>query len=557
MDRLKIIKDCLSKYDNIVIIEGFTINDVSIITGKIGVIYDRDQNPLEFEVVIYPYYPYKIGGTDSIRFINNTLIDYNHIMEGGFICTHSSHNKDIRKKFNSDLRSLLVWIDRYYVNKENDAHYEHLIIPKCPIENIGYHSFFFTDIDHKFAKDEYGYIEYTDLFQGRYEKSTSLNYVVRHFFRENSEFIESNKWSLSFETLIDNRKIKTGYFFFLGEAPSNGKFIIKKWSELNTKFSRNFLKFLYQENKLSGGNIQKNELVPLFIGYNIPDDKIHWQAAILKAGQFPLISVKQDKVWHGIFSDEKINWAITDNCSYDNFFGKGKLTNELIKGKILILGVGAIGSIVAKTLVRGGARTIELNDYDVKNPDNVCRSEYSFITGNSNKTDDLSRELTFISPFVDVYISDSELWNGTLKLYALKTKDSKKELEEILSAYDLIFDCSTDNDLMYIFNEMGLSNVINISITNKARALVCGVETNSYNWVINQFSGILENDTTDLYNPTGCWSPTFKASYNDINTLVQHAIHQINLKLSIGKPLRNFILEVSDTDNFNINLKEF
>lgn len=557
MNRLDVIKKCLSKFETIVITEEFTTNEVSIINGKIGVVNVIDSEPLEFEVVIYPFYPYKIRESESIQFINKDLINYNHIMEGGFICIHSPHNKDIKKKFEADLKSLLIWVDKYYVNKEKDNHYEHIIVPKNSIDNRGFYSFFFTDIEFKFRKDEYGYVQYTDLFSGKYEKSVSLNYTVRHFFSKDEVFIESCNWSQSFNVLLDSRDIKTGYYYFLDEVPANGKFIIEKWSEFNTKVSRDFFKFLYQKNKSLDNTIQVNELVPLFFGYRIPNNKIHWQVAILKAGQFPIVSVKHHKIWHGIFSEEKINWTITDNCSYDNFFGRGRLTDKLITGKILILGIGAIGSIVAKTLVRGGARNIELNDFDVKTPENVCRSEYSFISGNSNKSDDLSRELTFISPFVDVYVSDTELWNGTLKSYALKTKDSKKELKEFLEDYSLIFDCSTDNDLMSIFNDMELSNIINISITNKAKALVCAVEPNSYKWVINQFSDILDNDRVDLYNPTGCWNPTFRASYNDINTLVQYAIHQINLKLSIEKPLRNFVLEVNEKDNFNIILKEF
>ena len=59
-----------------------------------------------------------------------------------------------------------------------------------------------------------------------------------------------------------------------------------------------------------------------------------------------------------------------------------------------------------------------------------------------------------------------------------------------------------------------------------------------------------------MYNPTGCWSPTFKASYNDINVLVQFAIKYINIRKKNGQELRNFILDTKE-DDFGIILKEF
>jgi hypothetical protein len=102
------------------------------------------------------------------------------------------------------------------------------------------------------------------------------------------------------------------------------------------------------------------------------------------------------------------------------------------------------------------------------------------------------------------------------------------------------------------------STLLNLSISNHAKHLVCATEHNRYDFTTSQFGGnILKFDVDDLHNPTGCWSPTFKASYNDISVLVQTAIKQINLKLEQEKTLRNFVIETDDIDVFNINIKEF
>lgn len=137
-----------------------------------------------------------------------------------------------------------------------------------------------------------------------------------------------------------------------------------------------------------------------------------------------------------------------------------------------------------------------------------------------------------------------------------KTVEEEKVLEKLLD-YDYIIDCSTDNGLMHILDKLELPNIIIISITNKSKALVCACTPKSYRWVMNQYQSILDNDTSDMYNPTGCWSPTFKASYNDIQTLVQYAVKQLNYKMEKGFPLNNFTLEIDESNNIEIKLKEY
>jgi hypothetical protein len=132
-------------------------------------------------------------------------------------------------------------------------------------------------------------------------------------------------------------------------------------------------------------------------------------------------------------------------------------------------------------------------------------------------------------------------------------------MEKILNSYDIVVDCSADNDLLYILSQLNMTtSLINVSISNHAKQLVCATEQNRYEFISTQFNGkVLEFDLEDLYNPTGCWSPTFKASYNDINTLVQFALKYINLKFEQERQLRNFVLETEEAGGFNIKLKEF
>jgi len=111
---------------------------------------------------------------------------------------------------------------------------------------------------------------------------------------------------------------------------------------------------------------------------------------------------------------------------------------------------------------------------------------------------------------------------------------------------------------MYVLSLLDLNvDLINMSITNHAKELVCAFHPNIYQFVNNQFVNVLENDVEDLYNPTGCWSPTFKASYNDINVLVQLALKHINILFENDKPKNNFVIKSDEKHPSNLNVIEF
>lgn len=550
--RVNKIQQIISELNGISIETPFSSDLEFNVVGRIKVSIDATEECLFFDVKIYPEYPFKRENIESIVFTNANYLEYGHVMLDGSICRHTSHNINLKKKIEIDINSLKIWIWKYYLNKEKDDHYEHLILHPEEFKDIHF-SFLFTEVDYVFNKHQFGFFEYSKINNGLYYEKTIFNHIIQEFRDPFSKKIAESKWS-SVTKQLPNKNL--GIYVYFDEPPSRkGKFIITNWQDLENLVNQNVFTFLY--------DVQKRNLkldgnpIPFLIGYKISESEIHWQVAILEIGKFPIESYKEDKLWKGRFIDESIIWGITRNCSYDYFFGRGKLNDKITKSNILIIGIGAIGSIVATTLARCGCTSIDVIDYDIKEPENVCRSEYSFLTGICNKVDDLSNELFSISPFVEVRIINRAMFHIDAKITQGLT-NTNDELQKKLHHYDMIIDCSTDNDLLYILSKLQLTRYITLSITNNAKELVCSVEPNSYNWVINQYENVLENELEDIYNPTGCWSPTFKASYNDINTLVQFAIKNINIKLSDGsKHLRNFVLRTNDDDMFSIKLDEF
>ena len=524
------------------------------VEGRVSFFVEGLEQPLEFDAKIHPQYPFKSHDVESIMFSNRELIKYNHIMGDGSICIRTAHSINLSQKLIFDFDSVKDWIKKYYVNRESDSHYEHLIVPTINFMGIR-HIYFFNKVAYAFKKKQFGYVEYSTFNEGRYKTEKISNNFLQTFYDQNRKLLIDVEWNSQMKSL----KKSFGLFVFLNDAPSqNGRWVVSHWQDCEAFFSQDFLDFLHSVDKDCKGKIL---YMPLFVGYSISDEEIHWQVIMLEVGNFPTYGKKIQQQWITILDGNRIiNWAMTRNCSYEYFFGRGRLSDKITNSKILIIGIGAIGSIVAKTLVRCGCKRVDLIDYDVKEPENVCRSEYSFATGVNNKIDDLADELYMTSPFFETdrrILIFSELFDLFLKSH-LTDAQKKTDIEEYLNKFDIIIDCTADNDLLYVLSLLNITTtLLNLSISNHAKHLVCTFEQNRYDFAMTQYEKILKSDTEDLYNPTGCWSPTFKASYNDINVLVQFAIKHINLRFEQGLPLRNFVIETDDSDGLTIKLNEF
>lgn len=558
IDRVDEINKVIENIHNVELIKPFVQNGL-MVQGCISIFVEGLEQALNFNVLISAEYPFKNHDCETISFFNSNLLEYKHVMVDGSICIHTAHSPILEQKLNFDIESVKAWIKKYYINKDVDEHYEHLIVPTKAFKG-SHHAYFFNEVDYTFHKNQYGFVDYSATYEGVFCSEKIISHILQKFYDKTKKLLVDVKWNFQLKAL----SINSGVFIFLKDAPSkNQRWVFGKWEDFGGVLPRDFLNFLHsiKENFKKDKHKYNGKCFPLFVGYNISDTEIHWQVIMLEVGNFPICGEKTDKQWHTkLKGEESIDWALTRNCSYKYFFGRGRLSEKITNSKILIIGIGAVGSILAKTLVRCGCKRLDFIDYDVKEPENVCRSEYSFFTGINNKTNDLVNEMCLISPFFEPTkggYNYSEAFDFFIKS-RLTCTNIKSEIEKSLNGYDMIFDCSADNDLLYLLNQLNINTtLLNLSISNHAKHLVCATEKNRYEFVTTQFSEVLKFDIDDLHNPTGCWSPTFKASYNDINVLVQFAIKQINLRFEQEKELRNFVVEVDDADSFTINLKEF
>lgn len=502
--------------------------------------FEELDKPIDFNIIIDQAYPLKISDSESIRFYlkDDEYKQFSHVMLNNAICFHNQHCITFHKKLQQDFQAIKKWIVQYIIHQEKDEHYEHLITPNHSY-NGAYFSFQFTDVDKSFSQNEIGIVTNTYLTKSKYQDKDMHNYLVQSFTHNITN--KNCQWS-SFYSSKENNLL--GIYIFIAEKPAiYDRFSFLNWQEFKSILTQEILSEIW---KISF-SIQQ-EFIPIFIGYYIKNKNIHWQVAMIDLKDLFF------KNKNGMYElcDKQINWVISKNSSYHYFFGRGAFHPNLTNKKVLIIGLGAIGSQVARTLVRGGCTDITIADYDIKEPENICRSEYDFIPPYANKTDELAGILWHISPFVQL---------SSIRHFATEcikfdlSSEYLNFLSEQFSEFDYIFDCSTDDDLMYLTDKLDLtSTIFNLSITNHAKVLVCGISPNHYRFIRHQFDTILENDALDLYNPIGCWNPTFKASYNDIAIMVQLSLRTINLMIQENN-YQHFTIQYDD--NLNLNVERF
>lgn len=543
------IKELIGTLSGVILVDDFTIDEAGLLKGRIAVATGQDNTDLEWNVEISPTYPFKVMGREPIYFQNKNLLDYPHIMQGGNLCMHPAEYENAESQFVNDLKQLKEWIDKYYVKEEKDVHYEHLVVNHYPIHKK-YYTFCFAEIQEDFAEGDYGIVHYATLPTGQKNDCQVSNYVVQRFV----SYLKTKKvLPCKISNFYQELRSCTGVYCLLNNIPSvYNKFIVEEYDSIRGLFSQSQKNYIHSF-VVSHGD--KYDFFPLFCGYKIPSGGVYWQAMLIFMEDLPIkpvrVGIGKNRVWLTDFKRGQIQWAETVDISYKYFFGRGAMPEELANKKMLIMGVGAIGSIIAETLTRCGAKNISLYDIDNKEPGNVCRSSYPFYTGITEKTLDIGSLLRQISPHVEC-TSLKPIVDLVIKSYAVEHED-KSALAGLFDEFDVIFDCTTDNQLMRVMDSVGAkAQLVNLSITNHAQDLICAFSPNVTETVLLIYDLLKRDTETDMYNPTGCWNPTFKASYNDIECKVQVAVKHIIKMLSKQEALSDFYITEDDL-NLKIN----
>lgn len=260
------------------------------------------------------------------------------------------------------------------------------------------------------------------------------------------------------------------------------------------------------------------------------------------------------------------------------FFGRGALCSNITQKSIALVGLGAIGSMLAESLAHSGIRKIGLWDSDIVEPGNICRSSYLLEDLGNSKVNAIKSQIIAINPFVkveEIKCHGHWLWvpnwggysNGSF--YDNVNYKSQEEALTELDGYDIIIDCTGSNEMLHFLSyAITEKEIIALCITNHANDLLCMSNLNGNPFELRKaYLSRIAQDTKNFYvEGSGCYSPTFLAKYFDIASLVNYLIRDLDKCTSDEKYVpsclysyrRNGILKdeiaTYTLNNYDINL---
>lgn len=234
-----------------------------------------------------------------------------------------------------------------------------------------------------------------------------------------------------------------------------------------------------------------------------------------------------------------------------SYYGRGEFCPKISNKRIAMIGLGAIGSMVAESLVHSGINNLGLWDDDIVEPGNVCRSAYTIANLGESKVLALANKLKLINPFINIVNHGNWICEGAQKFQYLNGSfygninyNSQDEAINEIKDYDLIIDCTGSNEMLHFISyALPNTDIVSLCITNHANELLCVTNRDGNPFELRKaYLSRIEQDTKNFYaEGSGCYSPTFLATNSDIASLTNLFVRDINLNYQNGQLLHSVI----------------
>lgn len=288
--------------------------------------------------------------------------------------------------------------------------------------------------------------------------------------------------------------------------------------------------------------IRDGEVHFLLLGFPIPSHigqasrQLHWQPILL-----PKLSHgnkfrkgfranaqgywMQDRYEH--FSrGKRPDWHKAANWSKETTAGKGRM-DCLSDIHTLVIGAGAVGSVVSELLVRSGCGPVVICDGDDVEHGNLCRHTLQVKDVGRNKAEALADRLSGVHAHSEVrYIPDA-------------FPPAEEEDLASMTSCKLVLDCTGDDATLYEFSRRKWESdkiFCSISLSYKAaRVYVYTAHGRSFplDDFLTRFAAWAKRDAQDfageelVLGGAGCWHPSFPARVDDVWMLSAAAVRRL------------------------------
>jgi hypothetical protein len=282
--------------------------------------------------------------------------------------------------------------------------------------------------------------------------------------------------------------------------------------------------------------LRAQDVTLLIIGYPIPNrcgekpSEIHWQTILLPKILPPTDSRKKPprgfrsyNNWRWwiektkIFADkEPIKYLETKNWHPDRLQARSRLSKTLCETKIALIGCGALGSIVAELLTRGGVGEMLFIDPQILEAGNLVRHTLSGLDIDEKKAVALAKRLISASPFTKIKVEGNRF------------PTEKYEVTSLLEEYNIVIDCTADDEVTHALS-LGWWNLeklfLSASVGYRARRVFL-FSHRGQEFPLRAFQNFLEPlleeerslwaEDGETLEGAGCWSPLFPARLDDL-----------------------------------------
>ncbi|MDP3025925.1 MAG: ThiF family adenylyltransferase [candidate division Zixibacteria bacterium] len=304
------------------------------------------------------------------------------------------------------------------------------------------------------------------------------------------------------------------------------------------------------------------EIGLILIGFPIPKIygekpiEMHWQPLVfpnlrVERKSVKCKSIKLNRIWkrlqeHDRFKfAQQLPWGKSSNVADDRIYARGSYSRSIRSARVAIFGCGALGSLIAELLTRGGVRVLYL--FDPKNIQigNFCRHTLDGTFLGFNKAKSLAWKLSRTNPL------------STIIGYPIGiplSPSSQNDAYKSLSRTDIIINSTASESAFDWLNKYATverKQIISLFFNFHAELitlLISGRET-SCDEIFQDLMSCVKKEQLPitsqeyLYQPSreeqiiegaGCWHPTFPALNAHIYVLTATAMDIINHHIEQG-----------------------
>ena len=278
----------------------------------------------------------------------------------------------------------------------------------------------------------------------------------------------------------------------------------------------------------------------LLVGFPIPakvqepDVQVHWLALWLPpltSRALPGFRSTESGYWSRdrslVFGDNvPLEWAETENWHQEEISGRGKMNPSVRSKSVLIIGGGAVGSVLAEILVRSGVQDVTIMDHDRLRAGNLIRHTLGLSHLEEPKALNLANRL-----------DDAGVHSVVTPIDATFPPTAREDITRVMDA-DVVIDCTADDSVaehMRRFAWDGPVTFVSVSVGLKARRVFTYM-AHGDTYPADDFANRLdpwlrsEMDGYDEALPrdgTGCWHALMPARIDDIWMMTGAAVKAI------------------------------